>query len=94
MYYDLNSEGDNRTITIGGKKYLVGSLNEKQKKEVEELLQIWAWERDEEKLKEAWLSVAHKILGYFNDGVLDGVIREKEFEEFQLYVNKELWLWE
>lgn len=94
MYYDLNSEGDNRTMTLGSKKYLVGELNEEQKREVEELLQLWAWERDEDKLKDAWSSVIHKILSYFNDGVLDGIITDKEFEDFQFYVNKQLWLWE
>lgn len=94
MYYDLNSEGDNRTMTLGGKKYLVGELNEEQKREVEELLQLWAWERDEDKLKDAWSSVIYKILSYFNDGVQDGIITDKEFEDFQFYVNKQLWLWE
>lgn len=94
MYYDLNSEGDNRTITIGSKEYLLGELNEEQKQEIINLLPYWSWEGDKDKLKEAWTSIIKKILAYFNDTVDTWTIKENKFDELILYVNKQLGLWE
>ena len=94
MYYDLNSEGDNRTINISGKKYLLGKMNEEQKQEIQNMLPYWVREGDQDKLKEAWLSVIKKILGYFNDKVDTWSIKQDKFDEIVLYVNDQLWLWE
>lgn len=94
MYYDLNSEWDNRTIRIGWKIYLLWSLVEEQKQEIAQMLQSLIDIVDENDMKYAWTSVVKKILWYFNDGMVVGSMWDAEFTTMQLYINEQLGLWE